>query len=115
MKRAATAVIMAAVAAGSLTLPAAPASASAYYRTLRPHTADALPDAHRCAHPVGAYADDQWCLTVGPWRPVGQPLADALAEGGSRRATERDWRACYRHRFHGETLVTCPRGYVELF
>ena len=91
------------------------AQACPAYRVLRPHTADALPDARRCAHPVGAYADDQWCLTVGPWRPVGHALADALAEGGSPRATQRDWQRCYRHPFHGETLVACPRGYVELF
>lgn len=112
--RSVVAVILAAVAAAAVIQPAS-ACETTYYRTLTPRSATPLPDAHRCHHPIGAYADDQWCLRAGPWRHVGQSLADALAEGGAPHADTRRWERCYVHRFNGEHIVACPMGYVELW
>jgi hypothetical protein len=85
------------------------------WRVLGSSHSTLLPDAHRCAHPKGAYADDQWCLTVGPWTRVGQPLADALAEGGSPHADTRAWESCFKDRMPGVGIaIACPDGYIEV-
>jgi len=84
------------------------------WRVLGSRLSSILPDARRCAHPRGAYADDQWCLTVGPWHRMGSGRADALAEGGSPNADDRDWqRTCFVHRNGPEHLVACTDGYIE--
>jgi hypothetical protein len=79
-------------------------------------SATPLPDSHRCRHDVASMGDATTCLTVGPWHRIGQPLADALAEGGAPDATTRDWsRLCYQDRVPGVgILVACRDGEVFL-
>ena len=115
MTRSILAVGLALVALVGIGQPANAATGHQHYRVLAGKHSPLLPDAHRCKVPVGAYADDQWCLNRPAWRHVGSGLADALAEGSAPRATTRNWERCYRNRLPGVGIViACPMGYVEL-
>lgn len=67
--------------------------------------ADAAPGHHH-ASPARTFRH------FGKWQPVSQGLADALAEGGSKGATTRDWERC-AVRYGRTTVVVCPDGHVE--
>jgi hypothetical protein len=63
--------------------------------------------------PAPAGMDHAPILLGGYWDEVPMELGDALAEGGSPDATDRDWEACQVHWDADWTAVRCPDGYSE--
>ena len=68
-----------------------------------------LPDAHLCS---SKGRKGKTCLHLGPWRPVKENWAEALAESGAKRATTRDWSRCSIN-VGPTTYAVCPDGTVE--
>ncbi len=66
-----------------------------------------LPD----AHPAKRVNLGDWALHLGPWEPVKQSLADALAESGARRADTRHWERCWVN-VGPTTWIACPGGFT---